>query len=154
MIRLTGFIVALLLSFNAHAANSDASVDECVDVSSSDNDTRITFVNNCNRDIFVLFCGDIRGSLVTTKCKGEANSAPINSTFPDRRHYFYMLGRNLRPSESSFETDVRGDFHYALCDGELSTNTLSGGAIWKNHGEYTEDGNGGVSCSKKHFSKH
>jgi hypothetical protein len=151
MIRLTSFIVVLLLSLNVHAAGSDAIVDECVDVSSTDNDTRITFVNNCNRNVFVLYCGDIGGHS-TPKCKSD-QSVPINDTFADHRNYFYLLARNLIPSESFFETDVRGDFHYAVCDGELSSETLAGG-LWKTHGEYKEDGNGGVSCSRKHYPKH
>jgi hypothetical protein len=156
MIRLSVLIVTLLLSFNAQAVNSDAKVDDCVDVSSSDNDSTITFVNNCNRDIFVLYCGDFPTVVGSPKCKAEANTVPINATFPDHRHYFYLTGANLGPSRSFIQTNVRGDFHYALCDGELSNMRATGVGAWigKNNGEYTEDGNGGVSCSKKHFSKH
>lgn len=147
MIRFTSLIFIMLLSFNAHAVNPDGKVDECVDVSSSDNDTLVSFVNNCNREVFVIYCGDLPHETIygAGRCGSAANSVDVN-----RRNYYYNYGHNLGASQN-FNVEIKGDFHYALCDGHVHVENFG---YVDNHGEYKEDGQGGYSCNLKHYSKH
>ena len=50
-------VLLLTISFNAQAKNPGESAQHCVDASSSNG--KITFTNNCDEKVFVIWCGDL-----------------------------------------------------------------------------------------------
>ncbi|QKO23273.1 hypothetical protein [Rhodoferax sp. BAB1] len=110
----------LVVTVNAHARNPGENAQRCVDV--SERNGRVTFTNTCNKQIFVIWCGDLKYT------KKRCGDGPKGG--------FYTHSDNLRPGAEK-EIVVEGQYRYAACVGGIS---------FGNSGEYEDDARGRYRC--------
>jgi len=145
MFRSTILIITMLLSFNAHAVNPDAKIDECLEVNSYEQNYKpqIEFTNSCNRDVFIIYCDQIANSPIRSEQCGHGG---ING----QGDGYYVFGRNISRNDK-FTVEVKGEFHYAACDGSVYVSPGTG--YVSNYDHYKDDGKGGYDCREKHYPK-
>ncbi len=110
----------MVVAVNAHARNPGESAQRCVDA--SEKNGRVTLTNTCNKQIFVLYCGDLKYS------KKGCGEGPKGG--------FYTHSNNVQPGAST-DFVVEGRYRYAACVGGIS---------FGNSGEYEDFPNGSFRC--------
>lgn len=117
---LAAAVILLGVSVSAHARNPGENAMRCVDVNEIGG--RVTFTNTCNKQIFVIWCGELKYS------KKRCGDGPKGG--------FYTHSTNLKPGDDN-EVAVDGQYRYAACVGGIS---------FGNSGEYEDDSRGRFRC--------
>lgn len=95
----------VLFASQASAANPGRDAQQCVSVDAKRGE--VNFTNNCNEQIFILWCGDMKYS------KERCGDGPKSS--------FFVFSNNLSPGRSSsIKIQDGGSYSWAACYGGIS----------------------------------
>lgn len=114
-----------LISTDVKAANPGVSATSCVSVvRTSDNFDNLIFNNQCGRDVFVVWCGDLKYG--NKRC----GDGPRDS--------FYTQSANIKASETKKTTLKQGgSYRYAACVGSTGFGSEGIEHPAASHGSYT-----------------
>jgi hypothetical protein len=84
--------------------NTGKSAMQCVSVTRNNDD--VEFRNTCDKQIFVVWCGDLKYA------KEKCGDGPKGNSY-------YTHSNNIKPG-TSIRTSVSGQYHYAACEGGIA----------------------------------
>lgn len=88
----------------SHSMNTGKSAMQCVSVSQKGDD--VEFRNTCDKQIFVVWCGDLKYT------KQKCGDGPKGNSY-------YTHSNNIQAG-AAISTSVSGQYHYAACEGGIA----------------------------------
>ncbi len=117
---LIAVVISLGTIASAHARNPGTDATQCVQV--SEKNGHVTFTNTCNRQIFVIWCGN---QAYTKKRCGDGPKGG-----------YFTHSANLKPGADN-QVLFRGQYRYGACVGSIS---------FGNDGKFEDDARGRFRC--------